>query len=112
MPKRDRPVAVIVGMRRSPAQAAPARPGACARARLARDCARPRRARHALSNRPQRLGAIGAGVPRRPALLTAADSPAVKITSVSLSPAAGALRARVAIHIAGHDSTIDVPFAL
>ena len=47
-----------------------------------------------------------------PAVLNAADFPAVKITSVSLSPAAGALRARVAIHIAGHDSTIDVPFAL
>lgn len=47
-----------------------------------------------------------------PAVLNAADFPALKITSVSLSPAAGALRARVAIDIAGHESTIDVPFEL
>jgi YceI-like domain len=47
-----------------------------------------------------------------PAVLNATAFPALKITSVSLSPAAGALRARVAIDIAGHESTIDVPFVL
>jgi len=47
-----------------------------------------------------------------PAVLNAADFPTLKITSVSLSSAAGALRARVAIGIAGHESTIEVPFVL
>lgn len=47
-----------------------------------------------------------------PAVLNAANFSALKITSVSVSGARGALRARVALEVAGHESMLAVPFAL
>ena len=47
-----------------------------------------------------------------PAVLNAANFAALKITSVSVSAAAGRLRARVALDVAGHASTVIVPFVL
>jgi hypothetical protein len=47
-----------------------------------------------------------------PAVLNAGDFSALKITSVSVSAAGGSLRARVAVDVAGHESTILVPFVL
>jgi hypothetical protein len=47
-----------------------------------------------------------------PAVLNAANFPALEIKSVSVSAAAGRLRARVVFDVAGHASTIVVPFVL
>jgi hypothetical protein len=47
-----------------------------------------------------------------PAVLNAAHFSVLKITGVSVSAAAGRLRARVALDVAGHASTIVVPFVL
>ena len=47
-----------------------------------------------------------------PEVLNAANFSALKITSVSVSAGAGRLRARVALEVAGHASTVVVPFVL
>jgi polyisoprenoid-binding protein YceI len=47
-----------------------------------------------------------------PAVLNAADFPALTIRSVSVTAGSGSLQARVALEVAGHASMLDVPFML
>jgi hypothetical protein len=47
-----------------------------------------------------------------PAVLNAADFPALTISSVSVTATAGAFQARVALEVAGHASALVVPFML
>jgi hypothetical protein len=47
-----------------------------------------------------------------PAVLDAANVPAIRISSVEVAAAAGSLQARVALEVGGHESTLVVPFAL
>jgi polyisoprenoid-binding protein YceI len=47
-----------------------------------------------------------------PAVLNAADFPALTIRSVSVTASSGSFQARVALEVAGHASTLVVPFML
>jgi polyisoprenoid-binding protein YceI len=47
-----------------------------------------------------------------PALLDAAEFPAITVRSVAVTESQGALEATVAVTVAGHESTLEVPFTL